>query len=213
VLQRTQEIAQRAVERVEELTWDQIDQVILVGGQTLMPAIQRSVEELSGRKPRALDWPQQAVARGAAEYAHILSLTGQESQDYALSHVIALPLGVRIDENTFKPIVQANKTVPHRSEPLTVTTTEDGQTYIIVQILQQPWGAKTADACVLLGDVRMDVLPAPKGSYNFTVEFNVLEDATMSVIVAYPYLGQSKELDIIEHKTTTWRDATKKRGG
>lgn len=207
VLTRARDITRHAVERVQGLSWDQIDQVILVGGQTLMPAVQRSVEALSGKKPRLLDWPQQAVARGAGEYAHALALGQEGFQDRILSHVIALPLGIRLEDNTFKPVVEANKTVPHLSDPpLSVTTTEDGQRRIVVEVLQQPREARTADECVSLGKIEMEVPPAPAGSPHFTVQFDVLEDGTMKVVVSDTRRKRRSELDIVESGMVTWRD-------
>jgi molecular chaperone DnaK len=183
VLQRTREIAKRAVEDVAGLTWDEIDEVIMVGGQTLMPAIQRDVESFTGRKPRVNDRPQLAVALGAGEYARITSLGQEKVHEYAVTNVLALPVGIKLEEDQFKVLVNANSTVPHESQPYAVTTTEDNATFINVEILQGPRHAKWARECVLLDSIVMSVEPAPKGTLKFEVVFDVRSNGTMTVVV------------------------------
>jgi len=212
VLRRTRTITKRAVENVAGLTWDQIDEVILVGGQTLMPAIQRDVEELTKHKPRVNDRPYLAVALGAGEYAHNLSLGHGKFHENALINVIALPLGIRLDDNTFEPLVQANATVPHVSRPFPVTTLEDNQTSISVEVLQGPRGATQADQCVMLGSIDMEVPPAPARTPKFEVVFDVLSDGTMKVIVADTRRKRSETLDIVEtRRTLAWRDQSQEK--
>ena len=207
VLKRTREIARRAVEDVAGLTWDQIDEVILVGGQTLMPAIQRDVEELTGLKPRVSDRPELAVALGAGEYAHILSLGKEKFEENTLINVIALPLGIRLDDSTFERLVQANVTVPHTSDPFLVTTTEDNQPLIHVEVLQGPRDATKADQCVVLGSIDMEVPPAPARTPKFEVIFDVLSDGTMKVIVTDTRRKRSETLDVVETRgVLAWRD-------
>lgn len=207
VLKRTRAIAKRAVEDVASLTWDEIDEIILVGGQTLMPAIQRQIKDLWGHKPRVNDKPELAVALGAGEYAHILSLGQEKFHQNALINVIALPMGIRLDDNTFKPLVEANATLPHVSKPYPVTTTEDNQTSISVDVLQGPRGAIRADECVVLGNLLMEVPPAPARTPKFEVVFDVLRDGTMQVRVEDVRRKRSKTLDIVETKQSiVWRD-------
>jgi molecular chaperone DnaK len=183
VVERTQAIVKEAVEEVAQLTWDEIDDVILVGGQTLMPAIARSVEELAGRAPRMSEQPQLAVALGAAEYAHMLSIGRKRFHERALYNVLAQALGIQLDDNTFQPLVEANRTIPTRSLPFSVTTIEDNQTRIEVKVLQGPRHATRADECVSLGTLVMEVPAAEKGTPRFEVVFDVHEDGTMKVIV------------------------------
>jgi molecular chaperone DnaK len=207
LLRRARTITRRVVEDVAELTWDAIHEVILVGGQTLMPAVQREVEELTGRRPRVNDRPQVAVALGAAEYAHILSLGRERFPENALINVIALPLGIRLDNETFKPLVPANATVPHVSRPYPVTTMEDNQTSIHVEVLQGPRGATRADECVVLGSIDMEVPPAPARVLKFEVQFDVQSDSTMRVEVADVQRDRRETIDIVLNKDViAWRD-------
>ncbi len=211
VLEKTLAITKRAIEDLDELEWEQIDEVILVGGQTLMPAIQCQVENLTGRKPRVNDRPQLAVALGAGEYARILSL-GQEKfqQGNPLVNVLALPLGILLDENTFEVLVPANKIVPYNSRRFPVTTTEDYQTSISVQVLQGFRGAVQAEECVVLGNITMEVPPAPKGIPKFEVWFEVESDGTMKVYVQDTSRERSECLNIVETKALAWPDQEQK---
>jgi molecular chaperone DnaK len=207
VLERTRAITKRAVQDVAELAWDQIDEIILVGGQTLMPAVQREVEMLTKHKPRVLEKPHLAVALGAGEYAHILSLGKERFEENALINVIALPLGIREDDNTFKRLVDANVTVPHTSKPYYATTTVDNQTLISVEVLQGPRDAKVAEQCISLGQIDMEVPPAPAHTPKFEVVFDVKSDGTMRVIVTDTRRKRPPEiLDIMETKALAWRD-------
>lgn len=210
VIQRTLLITKRAVQDVAGLSWAQIDEVILVGWQTLMPAIQREVETLTGHKPLVNDCPQLSVALGAAEYAHILSLGQEKFQKNTLINVIALPLGIRLDENTFKPLVRANVTLPHTSEAYPVTTTEDNQTTIQVEVFQANREDLPTNQCVLLGSIDMEVPPAPARTPKFEVVFDVQADGTMRVIVTDTKSRQHKTLDIVEgRRVLIWRDLSK----
>lgn len=203
VIQRTCEITQSALVKAG-LKWEDIDQILLVGGQTQMPAIQHAVQQMTGKQPRKLDWPQEAVARGAGEYAHILSLGQKAIYEHALTHVTALPLGTRLDTNTFYPIVQANSRVPAIGKA-NVTTTQDNETEIIVHVLQKPREAITADDCTLLGSLQLrGIPPAPKGVPTFELAFNVKDDGTLKVTVT-DIAGRLPErtIDIVESRTKT----------
>ncbi|GAA6617737.1 hypothetical protein NUACC26_035480 [Scytonema sp. NUACC26] len=186
------------VEGVAGFTWKDIDEVILVGWQTLMPSLQRQIEELTGRKPHVSDRPQLAVALGAGEYAHILSLGQEKFQANTLINVIALRLGIRLDDDTFKVLVEANKTLPYTSKLYPVTTTEDNQQSILVEVLQGPKEATKASDCVVLGFVKMNILsPAPKGILKFEVVLDIQSDGTMYVEVKDTSTGKVEKQDLI----------------
>ena len=210
VIERTRKIVCRAMETVANLTWEEIDEVLLVGGQTLMPAIQRSVAKLTGHPPRVIDRPQEAVSLGAGEYANILSRGQDKFEENALINVIALPLGIHLptEERSFGCQVEANSQVPYRSAPYAVTTTENDQRRIDVRIMQgrQRDTTKAEDAD-LLGTLSMEILPAPKGVPKFNVEFDVQSDGTLRVLVTDVRSNQPpKSLDILETSVTVWRD-------
>lgn len=183
VLRRVTHITRRAVEDVAGLRWHEIDEVILVGGQTLMPAVRGVLTELWGKPPRCDNRPQLAVALGAGEYARILSRGRGRFHQNSLINVIALPLGIRLDDDTFEPLVPANATVPFRSRPLAVTTLADNQTRIRVEVLQGPRAAQHVGECVALGCIEMEVPPAPARTPKFEVVFEALADGTLHVAV------------------------------
>lgn len=197
VIQQTCEITKRAVEEIAELSWDDINEVILVGWQTLMPAIQQSIKELTGRNPHVSDRPELAVALGAGEYAHILSLGQAKFQENTLINVIALPLGIRLEEDTFEVLIKSNSTLPHTSRPFPVTTVEDNQPLIRVEVLQGTQGASRARDCVVLGFIEMNVLPAPSGIPKFEVVLDARSDGTMYAIVTDTRTKQSEVKDLV----------------
>lgn len=194
VIESTLKITKRAVEQVAGLTWKDINEVILVGWQTKMPAIRRKVEELTGRKPHVSNCPQLAVTLGAGEFARILSLGKEKFSENSLIDAIALSLGIRLDDDTFEILVDANKTLPHTSRPFPVTTTEDNQPSICVEVLQGPRGATKKSECIVLGSVEMTVLPAPKGIPKFEVVLHVQADGTMYAKVTDARTGKSENV-------------------
>lgn len=195
-LKRAQDITERAVTNVAGLAWTDIDEVVLVGGQTQMPAIQRSVERFTGKRPRVSDRPQTAIALGAAVYAHMLSQGRKRFEQHALTNTIALALGFRVDDNKFRKVVEANVTVPHQSPDVGVATTRDDQTAIVIDVLQGRHDATLADDCVSLGSLRMEVPPAPAGQIRYGVRFEVAADGTMTVTVTDPRRNRSEPLVI-----------------
>src|SRR5262249_49263465 len=117
VIARAREITVRAVTESAGLSWDAIDEVLLVGGQTLMPAVQQDVEQLTVKKPHVSERPQRAIALGAGEYGRILNLGEEKFHQNTLTNVLALPIGVRLRDNEFHQLVKANQAVPYKSEP------------------------------------------------------------------------------------------------
>jgi molecular chaperone DnaK len=208
VLRRTVEITRRAVLEVAGLGWDDIDEVLLVGGQTRMPAVRRAVEEVTGRRPRVSEWPERLVALGAGEYARILGLGQHRFPENALVNVLALPLGIRLDADTFKVLVGANVTVPHRSAPYLVTTTENNQTSVRLEVLQGARGVTRARDCVVVGSLDMEVPSAKAGEPRFEVVFDVKSDGTMSVLLSdLSRLRAPEVIDVVTERA--WRDASR----
>jgi molecular chaperone DnaK len=201
VIARARDITVHAVTEIAGLTWNDIDEVLLVGGQTLMPAIQKDVEQFSGKKPHVSERPQRAIALGAGEYARVLSQGEEKFSQNALINVIALPIGVRQGENEFHHLVKANVAIPHASEPHFVTNPKENQTQIRVEVLQGTRGATVADQCVQLGALEMEILPGPARSHKFEIVLDVKSDGTMKVIVTDKHSGKSETKDIVETKT------------
>lgn len=206
-LRRAREITERAVTRIAGLDWNEIHEVVLVGGQTLMPAVQRDVEALTGRQPRVSERPQTAIALGAAMYAHMLTMGSAGAEpSHVLTNTIALALGIRLADDSFRKIVEANVTVPHQSPEIGVMTTRDDQTEIIVEVLQGRHDATRADDCVSLGSIRMEVPPAPAGQNRYGVRFEVAANGTMTVTVTDPRRNRSEPLVIGDKALLVYRE-------
>jgi molecular chaperone DnaK len=212
VLCRTQDICNRAVQQIARLSWQEIDAIVLVGGQTLMPAIQRDIRNFSGQVPLALPRPQEAVALGAGEYAHTLSLGGERFAERALANVVALPVGLYLpfDKPDFQPLIEANKTLPTRTpEPELVKTIKDGQNYAEITILQgKQYDASNRSQCTEIGTVRRDgILPGPAGSRVFGIVIDITEDGSIDVTVSDP-TGKMAQLHerITDKPVTYYRD-------
>jgi molecular chaperone DnaK len=206
VVNRAREITERAVTRIADLKWGEIHEVVLVGGQTLMPSIQRDVAQFTGKNPRVSDRPQTAIALGAAVYAHMLSLGRAKFEQHALTNTIALALGVRMTNGAFKKIVHANATVPHRSAEEPVTTVRDDQTEIIVEVLQGREDATRAEDCVSLGTLRMAVPPAVAGQNRYDVRFDVDSNGIMTATVTDPQRRLSESLTIGDRTLSVFRE-------
>jgi molecular chaperone DnaK len=205
VIDRTRKITRRVVEDVAGLSWDEIDHVILAGGQVYMPAVRRAVEEVTGRPSLIAEFPERLVAIGAGEYAQILSHGHERFNHKVLVNVLALPLGIRLDADRFKPLVPANATIPHRSAPYYVTTTEANQTTIHLEVLQGARGIERAGDCEVIGGIDMEVPPAPAGAPKFEVIFDVKTDGTMKVLLTDVRRKRPAEsIDIVTERA--WRD-------
>jgi len=212
VVDRAAAICRRAVEQIARLTWSDIDEIILVGGQTLMPAVQESVAALTGKPPRSLDRPQEVVALGAGVYAHIISQGAQVIQQQLLTNVVALPLGIHLPLETpsFRALIMANTDLPTRSQPpYMVRPARDNETSIEVEILQgKQYNAVSADQCDLIGVVRIEnIEPGKSEDRPFSITLEAEEDGILKVRVDDP-LGKldSKVLDITEQRISVYRE-------
>ena len=167
----------------------EIDKIILVGGPTRMPSVQKFVEEVLGKKPeRGID-PMECVAQGAAVQAGVL--TG-EVQDLVLLDVTPLSLGIETLGGIFTKLIEKNTTIPTKNSEVFSTST-DNQPSVGIKIAQgeRPMFSDNKS----LGNFElMGILPAPRGMPQIEVTFDI--DANGIVHVTAKDKGTEKEQSI-----------------
>jgi len=168
---------------------EQIDEVVLVGGQTRMPAIQRKVKELFGKEPNKGVNPDEVVALGAAVQGGVLK---GDVKDMLLLDVTPLSLGIETLGGVFTRLIERNTTIPTRKSEV-FSTASDSQTSVEVHVLQgereMAAGNRTLGRFHLVG-----IPPAPRGVPQIEVTFDI--DANGIVNVSAKDLGTGKEQKI-----------------
>jgi molecular chaperone DnaK len=199
------DIVARTIENVEScvrdsgLTPDQIDEVILVGGQTRMPLVQSAVTEFFGKRPNKGVNPDEVVAIGAAIQGHVLVA---KDRDMLLLDVTPLSLGIATFDGHFARLIEKNTTVPVRKSHI-FTTTRDEQTAVKIRVLQGE-GDRAADNHLLGEFVLTDLRRAPKGEPEIDVAFEI--DANGIVSVSARDLATDGEQSITVSATGTLSD-------
>lgn len=188
IVQKTEKTIVKALEDAK-LTPKDIDKMILIGGMTRMPYVQRFVEQIMGKPlERGVD-PMECVAVGAAIQAAVI--TG-EVKDLLLLDVTPLSLGVETLGHVFTRILEKNTTIPTRRSQI-FTTAADFQTAVTIHVLQ---GERAmASDNVSLGMFNLEgIPPAPRGVPQIEVTFDI--DANGILNVAAKDLGTGKEAKI-----------------
>ncbi|TVR01401.1 MAG: molecular chaperone DnaK [Deltaproteobacteria bacterium] len=168
-----------------------IDEVLLVGGMSRMPAVQRKVEELFGRRPSKGVNPDEAVAIGASIQGGVLS---GEVQEVILLDVTPHSLGIRVQGGRMSTVIPRNTTVPVRHKK-TFATTEDMQTEVILHVLQ----GEDAQASnnVRLGTFSLDRLePRKAGEVRVDVTFEINADGIVNVSAVDSVSGKQAHITI-----------------
>ncbi len=173
--QLTADLVQRTVKPVEEamadakLTANDIDEVILVGGATRMPAVQAQVRRLTGGKdPNMTVNPDEVVALGAAIQAAVLK---GEVQDVVLLDVTPLSLGVETMGGVMTKVIERNTTIPARRSEV-FSTAEESQSAVDIVVLQGE--RERAGDNRTLGQFRLEnIRPAPRGVPQIEVTFDI----------------------------------------
>jgi molecular chaperone DnaK len=174
-----------------ELSPSQIDRVILVGGMTRMPCVQRKVEEIFGRTADRGVNPDEVVAIGAAIQAGVLR---GEARDVLLLDVTPLSLGVETQGGVMTKIIPRNTTVPtHRAEVF--STTEDNQNLVRIHVLQGE-REMAEDNQALARFELVGIPPAPRGVPQIEVAFDIDADGILSVSAKDLGTGRSQQVRV-----------------
>ncbi len=169
-----------------------IGQVILVGGQTRMPAIQRVVAEFFGREPHRGVHPDEVVALGAAIQAGVL---GGEVKDILLLDVTPLTLSIETLGGVATPLIERNTTIPVRRTQIFSTAT-DNQTQVQIHVVQgeRPMAADNKSLAYFILD---GIPPAPRGVPQIEVTFDINADGILHVSARDRATGREQSMQVI----------------
>ncbi len=194
LLERCKTPVQQAIKDAN-LTAEQIDEIVLVGGSTRTPAVQKLVKDLTGKEPNQTVNPDEVVAIGAAIQAGVL---GGEIKDIVLLDVTPLTLGIETLGGVMTPLVPRNTTIPV-SKSQVFSTADDNQTAVDIHVLQGERQMSRDNKS--LGMFRLDgIPPAPRGLPQVEVAFDI--DANGIVNVSAKDKATNKEQKITITSTT-----------
>lgn len=174
-----------------ELSPAQIDEVVLVGGMTRMPAVQEAVRRLFGKEPHKGVNPDEVVAVGAAVQAGVL---GGEVKDILLLDVTPLTLSIETQGGVATPIIERNSTIPTRRSEL-FSTANDGQTQVEIHVVQGERSMVADNKS--LGKFILDGIPyAPRGIPQIEVTFDLDVNGILKVTARDKSTGRVQDITI-----------------
>jgi len=195
--QLTSDLIERSLEPVRQALRDadlqpaQIDEVVLVGGMTRMPAVQDSVRKLFGKDPHKGVNPDEVVAIGAAIQAGVL---GGEVKDILLLDVTPLTLSVETLGGVASPMIDRNTTIPTRKSQI-FSTASDSQSQVEIHVLQGE--RPMANDNKSLGKFILDgIPPAPRGVPQIEVTFDIDANGILKVTALDKATGRSQNITI-----------------
>ena len=197
LLQKLRRPIERSL-RDANVTLDDIDQIVLVGGATKLPVVRRFVRKLFNRAPCVRINPDEAVALGAALQCG-MKARDKEIKEVVLTDVCPFTLGteVLVDNGVFEedghylPIIERNTVIPV-SRTQTVYTAQDNQTRVNVKVLQGE--SRVAQNNLLLGEISIAVPPGPKGRESIDITYTYDVNSLLEVDVLVRSTGKRRKL-------------------
>jgi molecular chaperone DnaK len=193
----TDELLERTIEPCKRCLADasmkpeQIDEVLLVGGQTRAPKVTEMVRKLFGKEPNRAVNPDEGVAMGAAIQTGIIQ---GEVKDLVLLDVTPHTLGIETRDGTFTPLIERNSTIPTRKSRV-FTTVADNQTRVEVHILQGESDMAAYNKSLAKFELT-SIPPAPKGVPQIEVTFEIDVNGITSVNAQDQATGRSQNMVI-----------------
>lgn len=174
-----------------KLSTNDIDDIILVGGQTRMPLVQKKVSEFFGKEARKDVNPDEAVAMGAAIQGGVL---GGDVKDVLLLDVTPLTLGIETMGGIMTPLIEKNTTIPTKKTQI-FSTAEDNQTAVTIHALQGE--RKKALQNKSLGRFDLtDIPPAPRGTPQIEVAFDLDANGILNITAKDKSTGKEQSIVI-----------------
>ena len=168
-----------------------VNEVILVGGQTRMPLVQKKVEEFFGKQPRKDVNPDEAVAVGAAIQAGVL---GGDVKDVLLLDVTPLSLGIETMGGVMTQLIEKNTTIPTKASQV-FSTAEDNQSAVTVHVLQGERQMAKDNKSLGRFDLS-DIPPAPRGVPQIEVTFDIDANGILNVSAKDKQTGKEQSIEI-----------------
>ena len=173
------------------LSMKDVGEVILVGGQTRMPLVQRAVKDLFGREPRKDVNPDEAVAVGAAIQGGVLS---GDVKDVLLLDVTPLSLGIETLGGIMTKVIEKNTTIPTKAAQ-TFSTADDNQTGVTIHVLQGERDRASDNKSLGRFDLT-DIPPAPRGMPQIEVTFDIDANGILNVSAKDVKTGKEQRIVI-----------------
>lgn len=185
----TLNVCEGLIDDLDDITIDDIETVLLVGGSSKMPQVQEAVEDFFGQEPSKEVNPDEAVAQGAAKQASIIARrsgldSGSEDSEElpddegGIFDVVPDNIGIRLADGSFSRIIEKNETLPVRHTEDNYSTTTDNQTRALIEVYQGD--SDVAEENEKIEEFVLDnIREAPAGVPNIAVEFELDESGVL----------------------------------